>query len=741
MMKYRSFILISFFLLFTVIDFPPTQAKAEEFGVPREMKAEGPVEIEADELTYDRETQTYEAHGQVEASRGDLSLKADHARLNMATKDLMAWGNVLLREGEDVIECQRLEVNVDSRVGKIYKAKLYLKDQNFHITGGEIEKLGENHYRVRNGSLTTCDAERPPWKFTVKEIEVKEMALGGWGIAKSPIFYLEDIPVLYFPWGAFPVRKERQTGFLIPQVGHSSQHGAEVRTGFYWAPTKNMDATVYVNYLGDRGFKEGLEFRYALSQESKGEAHFYFINDETVPDRNIPSVNGQTIRHNRYAFFVEHEQKLPYDFYIKGDVNHVSDHQYLKDFDEDIPDRAAIDAWSARLLRSVVFGGKNWDQFSFLSESMVFDDLTKKSNDQTVQKVPQVSFYAHPQSFFQTPFFWDLTSSYSNFWREKGVESQRGDLFPRISYPTRFFDVLKFQSDLGLRETLYGSSNDPTGRYHGWKSRQILEADVQMSTEFYRVYDGEVLPWLSNLLKITKWMHTIEPTVSYTYIPRVNQSQFPVFDNVDQIPFTNQITYGVTQRLLGKGEGAKSGPTEYGKLMIYQSYSLENPSFFNPLFTDAEGKKRSFSNIHGELWWNFKPYLWAHWDAEFNPSRGSFDGFDFSIVAKDKRNDAVSVQYRNTRGAIRELNLLGRVKTIEPLYLFGAYYYNLLEHTWVQAIFGAEYQAQCWSAGFMIEDRNRSPDGFTQKKELKFHVYFTLLNIGSVGGKPYFMNL
>ena len=739
MMKYRSFILSSFFLLFIVIYSLPAHAKTGEVSVPKEMKAEGPVEIEADELAYDRETQTYEAHGQVEVNRGDLSLKADHARLNMATKELMAWGNVLLREGEDVVECQRLEINIENRIGKIYQAKLYLKDQNFHITGREVEKLGENHYRVRDGSLTTCDAKQPPWKFTVKEIEVKEMALGGWGIAKGPIFYLENIPVLYLPWGAFPVRQERQTGFLTPRVGYSRSSGPEVDTGFYWAPTKNMDATFSVDYLGDRGVKEGLEFRYAFTRETKGEAHFYFIDDQTVHENlDIPVVNGQTIHRNRYAFFIEHQQKLPYDFYLKGDINHVSDHQYLSDFDEDIPGLAWIDAWTARQLRSVLFGGKNWDRFSFLSEGVVFDDLTKESNDQTVQKLPQISFYAHPQSLFQTPFFWDLTSSYANFWREKGVQAQRGDLFPRISYPTRLFNVLKFESDLGLRETLYESYNDPTGRLHGWKSRQTLQADAQMSTEFYRVYDAETFSKISDLMKVAKWMHTIEPMVEYTYIPPVNQTHLPAFDEVDQIPYTNQITYGVTQRLVGKPqkEGISSGPIEYGKFIVSQSYSLGKP------FVDAVGKKRAFSNIQPELWWNFNPYLSVHSDAEFNPYRGSFDAFDFSITAKDRRNDVASVTYRNTRGAtaIREINFLARVKTIAPLYLFGAYYYNLLAGTWVQGIFGAEYQAQCWSAGFIIEDRNRSPDG-TVKKELKFHFYVTLLNIGSAGRKPYFMNL
>jgi lipopolysaccharide assembly outer membrane protein LptD (OstA) len=222
----------------------------------------------------------------------------------------------------------------------------------------------------------------------------------------------------------------------------------------------------------------------------------------------------------------------------------------------------------------------------------------------------------------------------------------------------------------------------------------------------------------------------------------VNQDDLPVFDEIDRIPFTNQITYGVTQRLVGKPEkeGVSSGPFEYAKLKIFQSYSLENPSWFNPQFIDVKGKKRDFSNIRGELWWNFNPYVSAHWDSELDPYRGSFEILNFLIRAKDRRNDVVQVQYRDTRDNVREINLDARVKTIAPLYLFGAFYYNLLEGAWVQGIFGAEYQAQCWSAGFVFSDRNRSPDG-TQKKERKFHVYFNLLNIGSVGSKPYFMRL
>ncbi len=722
-MRYRRVILTSFAILFLVYQPHLLHAKVGDAKIPelKITKEEGPVDIEADQLVYEREAQIYQAHGNVEVSRGDFFLKADHAQLNMATKDLMAWGNVLLREGEDVVECERLEVNVDTRLGKVYQARLFLKEQNFHITSQETDKLGENRYRVHDGTFTTCDAKRPPWKFTAKEMDV---TLTGRGMAKGSTVYIEDVPLLYLPIASFPVTQERQTGFLLPGGGYSSSHGFEAKTAFFWAMTKDMDTTLYLDKLGDRGFKEGLEYRYAFTKETSGQANFYYTDDHVY--------NG-----NRYAFFLQHQQKLPYDFYLKGDINQVSDRFYPQDFDEDLPKMTRIDAWSLRQLRSNLYGGKNWDQFSFLVDGTVFNDLTKESNDQTVQRLPQVSFYAHPQSLFKTPFFYDLASSYTNFWREKGVEAYRGDLFPRLSYPMRLFNVLKLDSNIGLRETFYRSSNDPTGKLQGWKSRETLEAEAEVSAEFYRVYGGETISKISNLFGVSKWMHTIEPTIGYSYSPRVNQDDLPQFDPVDRIPFTSQMTYGVTQRFVGKPakEGVDSGPYEYAKLKIFQGYSLGDP-----FEKDAKGKGRYFSNIRTELWWNFSPYIIARGDTEFNPYRGNFDHLNGLLRMKDQRNDAVQVQYRYTKDNIQEVNLYTRLRTIPPLYVYGAIYYNVLDRMRVESIYGAEYQTQCWTLGLTVEDKNRSPDG-TQKKELKFQVYLTLLNLGSVGHKPLFMKL
>ena len=71
----------------SVVSFPPSDAKVEDVKMATSRsQGEGPVEIEADELLYDHEERLYEAHGRVEMIRGDMTLKADHARLNMATQ-------------------------------------------------------------------------------------------------------------------------------------------------------------------------------------------------------------------------------------------------------------------------------------------------------------------------------------------------------------------------------------------------------------------------------------------------------------------------------------------------------------------------------------------------------------------------------------------------------------------------------------------------------------------------------
>jgi hypothetical protein len=177
-----------------------------------------------------------------------------------------------------------------------------------------------------------------------------------------------------------------------------------------------------------------------------------------------------------------------------------------------------------------------------------------------------------------------------------------------------------------------------------------------------------------------------------------------------------------------------TGPREYGKLKIFQSYSLGDP------YEIDIGKEREFSNIGGELWWRFGPYVTARANTEWNPYTGEFYQLNGTVVLRDQRRDALQIEYRDTKDQIQEANLYTRIKTIDPLYLYVALRYNLLYKAWVEQIYGVEYQAQCWSTGITVDNIAASPDG-TQESELKVEFYFSLLGVGGLGHRPSWANL
>ena len=90
-----------------------------------------------------------------------------------------------------------------------------------------------------------------------------------------------------------------------------------------------MDATFYLDRLGDnrgRGLKEGAGISVCLHRETQGDK-------PTSISSMIRSTTGIGM-----PSFIKHQQKLPYDFYLKGDINYVSDNDYPHDFDEDLPE-------------------------------------------------------------------------------------------------------------------------------------------------------------------------------------------------------------------------------------------------------------------------------------------------------------------------------------------------------------------------------------------------------------------
>ena len=718
--SHRPSIVITLLIACFSFSLVPQQTFGFEFE-SKDYKAEGPITMEADKLTYDQKGGFISLEGAVRIFHKNTSLQADKVIFYDKTRDVMAEGGVILTEGEDVLQCDRLEFNIDTKKGLVYQGKLFLKKKNFHITGSKAEKLGEMEYRVYDATLTSCDARVPSWKFSAKrlDVEIEGYAKGWW-----PGFHMKNIPLLYFPWAIFPVKRERQSGFLFPEFGSSSKWGPEITIPFYWAIAPNQDATFYLERIGDtrgRGFKEGIEYRYVWSTRARGEIKGFYIWDERVDN-------------SRWSIFAGHDQSLPGRYYIKADINWVSDKDYPVDFDGDIPDEALIDARSRNQLESTLILGKDWEWGALGTELSYSRDLepdpadpTVNHNRATMQRLPQATFFLFQEQFLNTPLFYEMEAEGTYFWREElptnpnliaDGEILRGgriDLYPRLAVPLKPYDIVRFEPWISYRETIY-FPDDPMGQYDEVSSREIFDVGASLATTISKVF-----PLRGKRIQGLK--HIIEPEVVYTYIPKVRQVDNPFFDEMDRIGKQNSVTWLLTNYLIGKkvGDDGKAAYPEYLYLKLYQGYD----------FSHNIPSEERISNLIAEA--KISPFTWLSgtMDLEYNPHHRRLDVFNAAVTLQDKRGDYLGVEYRLTKNQVEQLNAELGIRIIDPLDFYFAYRHNLLDDVRIETVYGLDYRHQCWEISVRLYDINRSPDRL-RDDELRVMVYVTLSGLGKL---------
>jgi len=158
----RSYIFLSLWLCLALTS---GEAQAQNFeGFLNKLNrndTELPWTIDADTLRYDEKSQLYTAEGHVFITKGDRVISADRVQFDQQNMTARAEGNVKVTTGSDFITGSRIELDLDQKTGIVYDGSIYLRENNFHITGQKILKTGEKTYKIENAGVTTCDGSRP----------------------------------------------------------------------------------------------------------------------------------------------------------------------------------------------------------------------------------------------------------------------------------------------------------------------------------------------------------------------------------------------------------------------------------------------------------------------------------------------------------------------------------------------------------------------------------------------------
>ncbi|HAD04030.1 MAG: hypothetical protein A2091_13755 [Desulfuromonadales bacterium GWD2_61_12] len=648
-----------------------------------------PLSLEADSISFDRSRQTYDAQGAVRLQRGGLALTADHFWWNTTSGEAGASGSVRLKEAGGTLEGDALQLNLDTGTARLQNARGLMPQQGFFLSGNEIEKTGERSYRLEEGTFTSCDAATPAWKFGASQLQVD---LGGYARARNMLFYLYDVPVFYFPYMLYPVKSERESGFLIPNVGYSSQRGAQLSLAYYQVIARNQDATFALDYFSELGLGKGVEYRYLFGDDNEGVLNGYHV-----------SAFGEG--RDSYALKWKHLGLLPGTIRFSADTEYVSSRSFFSDFGQ------SAEIYNRDVIESVAVLGRNWGKINLGGEFRYLQDLDN-SNRQTLQHLPEVHLAVVGQRFRQTPLYYRLDAEAENYWRREGVQGQRYMLRPALAAVGRPLDLFSLGAEAGFRQYLVETS---AGGY----DESLYDLSAQFSMPVERVYPLA-------LGTASRLRHTISPEIDYLFVPDHGQGDLPVFEPDSVVEPRNRLRYALVNRLTARFVDPQEGTSylELLRLRLYQEFDLREARGNQ---TTPTTPAEPFSPLQAEL--RLAPTSYSRLEVEA--------GYDFN----GGRQGVTEVQVRGSvHGGGNELGLdyiyqrdevayfAGRVATdwLKPVYLG---YRNRIETETGQAleqVAVVEYRAQCWSILFTYTDR---------LTDREFLVSFSLAGLGkSTGG-------
>ena len=437
-----------------------------------------PWHIVADEISQEKGTGVYVAHGNVVITKQGKRLTADRVRFDEKKDLLNAHGHVMLTSGRDLLTGEAMALNLSSETGIITNGTVFLSQNHFYIQGETIHKTGKDTYEVDRAVATTCDGPNVDWRLTGRKLNI---TIEGYGYATHAALWAKRVPVMYTPVLVFPVKIKRQSGLLPPQIGQSERKWQEYEQPFFWAINDSSDATFYLHHMARRGTKFGVEYRYVLDEKSKGTVMVDALYDKKtdegpVSDSEWGYTEDSLLRPNndRYWLRMKHDQILDNGVAVKLDLDMVSDQDYLKEFkggytgfdQTDLYFAEAfgrdLDEYDDTMRLNTLTVNKSWSSFSLNASTIWYDDVVKRRQgltDTTLQQLPKVEFDASRQQFFDTPFYLALDSDYTHFYRETGMRGQR------CGRPSQGLPAVAAGQLPNLR-ALPGRPGDPLARGH-----------------------------------------------------------------------------------------------------------------------------------------------------------------------------------------------------------------------------------------------------------------------------------
>jgi len=648
------------------------------------------VSIHADKMTHKSDKNMIELLENVQIIFQGQYLSSDKATINLNTQEIIAEGHVTLQSQTFYSGGTKLQFNYNTNLGTIYNG--FLKVGSVFFKGRVIKKTGQNEYLAENSYYSACETCPAAWSFTGSKIKAE---VGKYAYIKYPVLRIADIPIFALPWIFLPLKNNRQSGFLSPEISFHGDGKMGFALIYFWAISRSQDVTLTLAKYEKWELKPNLEYRYVLTENSRGSLTGSFFEDNFFEQK----------KQKRWFLKYHHRYEMPEQIIHRTDLNMVSDTKYARDFPND------LNTYGESALENRLSITKNYEnthlsgEVGFYTNQLTEDSLEKDQS--SVHRFPEIHLNLTDQQISKTPFYFGFNSHYIHFARrhfayddvvkagspigdgltcptnshfcisrerDGAFEPSKGDLLrtghrfgfqPRLTFPfqvSKYIEVLPLISYQEMQYRFTAHTDEVNTLYSPTASQRFLELNVGAKTRFSSIF-GDLKSKSGN-----RYKHIIEPEFQYSTLPWIDrpehyffgqfkgqpysQANEPLqdndffgtnkvqFDYKDRVFDQHLINFAITNRILRKTWTGHQSPrySSLGLLRLSQSFDFNEAK--------AQNSPQPWSTINALVSLNLGTFE-IHSHAVYYPY-AQVTNSSSRFKLKNQRGDFAEMTYTNS---------------------------------------------------------------------------------------------
>jgi len=639
----------------------------------------------------------------------------------------------------------------------------------------KIVRKGDNYFHMYDTTYSTCPSAEPAWQIKAEQLELDREK--GRGYAKHVYLNLKDVPILYFPYFNFPIDQRRNSGFLFPTMGLSTDSGADISVPYYFNLAPNYDLVLIPRYLSDRGVMLGGKFRY-LTDTHQGGIRASFLPDdrafrefkeharqEFASSKPLLLARLKSQNDNRALFSFDDTSILNAHFTFTTNFNWVSDDYYFQDLGNSYN---TISQNQLEQRADLIYRNEHWDILGRVQRYQTLHPINQPPITELYRRAPQLLARGeYPNSAYGLDYH--VLAEWANF----DIRRNPGEPYHKV-VGQRLFT----QSGARWKNEFSGGYVTPAVYLHGLHyvldrpeyepgSSQpsllvpILNIDAGM--KFDRNID-----WLSHA-----YTQTLEPRLFYLFVPFRSQVNFPIFDTTiqpfnfdhlfrlnrfdgfDRINDANQVTLALTSRFLDAETGNEKFRAGLGQIFYFRDRNVQLCSTHdcndedNPTLVAVTPNTNSLSPLVGEVMYQMDSAWSLRTQLAWNIDKGEVNNGNFYLSYQPSATSILNLGYVFIRDGdalnagppeqnLSQADISFTTSLTEQWSALGRFNYNIGHHYMHTALLGLQYDTCCWALRVMANrtyknlNENNNPEYDTV-----YYVQWLLKGLGSLGsGNP-----